>query len=175
MFAIELGWSADIPATLNTGSPSFGTSLGLPVSKTSWHCCGSQHSPTLWPQNKASGARRAGPERRQAAAAAQGLWEGLAQRGPLPRAMPRAPTARVASPQAGRWLRASLASGPALRKLVCPSGSQVPRAVGAASLAAASPRPAAAAPRAACQAATSILRRRRPRGLPPAAVTAPAC
>ena len=65
MFVFELGWSADIPATLNTGSPSFAASLGLPVSKTSWHCCGSQNSPAPRPQNKASGARRRafeGPE-----------------------------------------------------------------------------------------------------------------
>lgn len=65
-----------------------------------------------------------------------------------------------------RWLRAATASGPALRKLVCPSGSRVPRAVGDASPAAASPRPAAAAPWAACQAAASILRRRQPRRPP---------
>lgn len=56
VFVFELGWSADIPATLNTGSPSFGASLGLPVSKTSWHCCGSQANPALRPRNKASGA-----------------------------------------------------------------------------------------------------------------------
>lgn len=42
----------------------------------------------------------------------------------------------------------------------------VPRAVGAASPAAASPRPAVAAPWAACQAAASILHRRRPRRPP---------
>lgn len=55
MFAFEQGWSADIPATLNTGSPSFGASLGLPVSKTSWHCCGFQANTVSWPQNKERG------------------------------------------------------------------------------------------------------------------------
>lgn len=58
MFAFEQGWSADIPATLNTGSPSFGASLGLPVSKTSWHCCGFQANTIPWPQNKATGGPR---------------------------------------------------------------------------------------------------------------------
>lgn len=45
-------------------------------------------------------------------------------RAPAPRRAPR--RARLASPQAGRWLPAAPASGPALRKLVCPSGSRVP-------------------------------------------------
>lgn len=125
-FAFELGRSADIPATLNTGSPSFGASSGLPVSQTSWHCCGSQARPALWPQNKASGpfrSRAPGLSEGRQAAAAKGLSEGLAQHRPLPRAVPRAPRARVTSPQAGRWFAAAPASGPALRKLVCSSGS----------------------------------------------------
>lgn len=89
MFVFELSWSADIPATLNTGSPSFGASSGLPVSKTSWHCCGSQYSPALWPQNKASGARHPVFERPAGCSSCQGsvcLSEVLAQRAPLPRA-----------------------------------------------------------------------------------------
>lgn len=86
-FAFELGRSADIPATLNTGSPSFGASSGLPVSQTSWHCCGSQARPALWPQNKASGpfrSRAPGLSEGRQAAAAKGLSEGLAQHRPLP-------------------------------------------------------------------------------------------
>lgn len=81
--------------------------MGLPVSKTSWHCCGSQNSPALWPQNKASGARRRAFERPAGCSSGRGPVQALAQRGPLPRAMPRAPRARDASPQPGRWLRAA--------------------------------------------------------------------
>lgn len=106
MFAIELGWSADIPPTLNTGSPSFGTRPGLPVSQTSWHCCGSQHSPARRPHSQARGPGGAASE--------------LAQRGPLPRAVPRARRpGRLTA--AGRWLRPRRPPVP-LRKLVCPSG-----------------------------------------------------
>lgn len=132
----------------------------LPVSKTSWHCCGSQNSPALWLQNKASGAGGRASEKPAGCSS---------RRGSVGRARSARPTPprHAARPEGRGRLTAGWQVAPGraglrstLRKLVCPSGSRVPRAVGAASPAAASPRPAAAAPWAACQAAASILRHR---------------
>lgn len=106
MFAFEQGWSADIPATLNTGSPSFGASLGLPVSKTSWHCCGFQANTVSWPQNKEKGGplwafQKAGRLRQRP----RGSLKDSLSTAPQTRAMPHARRARVASPQLCRWLQ----------------------------------------------------------------------
>lgn len=164
MFAFELGWSADIPATLNTGSPSFGASLGLPVSKTSWHCCGSQNSPALRPQNKASGAQRRASEAGRLRHPPR-----LSRKSSLSAAHSPAPCR--ASRRRGRltagWQVAPGRAGLRSRaqEVSLSLRQPVPRAVGAASPAAAGPLPRAAAPWAACQAAASV-RRRRPRRPP---------
>lgn len=138
MFAFELGWSADIPATLNTGSPSFAASLGLPVSKTSWHCCGSQANPALWPQNKPIAARAGPSSRRTGGLQRQRGSVGEAPSAPLPLPRPVARPGGAGSPHRG------LAGGSRAQEVSLSLRQPRSSAVGAA--APASPRPAAAAP-----------------------------